>query len=278
MSNYRNNQNDRNQQQTRNSEKEKGGLNLKSVASFAATAIVLTSIFGFSPLSIVLIAAASYGIGKAVGVMSTPLDTTTHNRQDREKKQPEDIPMSGDNEADPVIAKGKEMLQQIRAANMAITDPHLSSQLDKLENLCVQIFTTVSEKPAKAGQIRKFMNYYLPTTLKMLSSYTTMQNRGVSSHDLAEARQTLYRGMDMVITACQKQLDNLYKDTMLDVSTDIDVLEQMLRRDGFSDSAFDGARTAAAAQMGTDEIPVIHTDEADQNDDFMSYFQNKANR
>ncbi len=113
------------------------------------------------------------------------------------------IPPTGNEETDPVIAKGEETLRQIRAANAAIPDPHLSSQLDQLEGLCYQIFKTVSERPEKAGQIRKFMSYYLPTTLKMLSSYTTMQNRGVSSTNLAEARQTLYRGMDMVITACQ---------------------------------------------------------------------------
>ena len=252
-------------------------INKESVVGFAATALLLFGIFGFSPLGIILIAGASFGIGKLVGIVSTPLDTTTHNREDR-KKETEDIPMPGDNEADPVIAKGKEMLARIRAANDAIPDPHLSDQLDRLEDLCYQMFRTVSEKPGKAGQIRKFMNYYLPTTLKMLSSYQTMQDRGVSSSDLAEARRTLYRGMDMVNLACQKQLDNLFKDTMLDVSTDIDVLEQMLKRDGFSDSAFDSARTAAAATMGSNDVPVIHTEDTDQNEEFHSYYQQKANR
>lgn len=73
------------------------------------------------------------------------------------------------------------------------------------------------------------MDYYLPTTLKMLASYRTMSNRGVSVSDMTEARSTVIRGMGMVLTACQKQLDTLYKDDILDVSTDIDVLEQMLK-------------------------------------------------
>ncbi|MBQ9306718.1 MAG: 5-bromo-4-chloroindolyl phosphate hydrolysis family protein [Clostridia bacterium] len=257
---------------------EEGKFNRKSIGSFVISAVVLTSIFGLSPLGVVLIAAASYGVGKLVGVMSTPLDTTTHNREDV-KKTVDPIPMSGDNEADPIIKQGQDLLRQIRAANDAIPDPRLSDQLDRLEDVCYQIFRTVSEKPNKAGQIRKFMNYYLPTTLKMLNSYTIMQDRGVSSGDLAEARQTLYRGMDMVINACQKQLDNLFKDTMLDVSTDIDVLEQMLRRDGLTDSAFDSAmdsaRTAAAAQMANEEVPVLHTEDIDNSEDFLSYYQQK---
>ena len=96
------------------------------------------------------------------------------------------------------------------------------------------------------------MDYYLPTTLKMLASYRTMSNRGVSVSDMTEARSTVIRGMGMVLTACQKQLDTLYKDDILDVSTDIDVLEQMLKRDGFTEGELGQLRqsaTAAAAQM-----------------------------
>ena len=183
--------------------KKKGS---SKAVGLAIGAVVLTSIFGVSVPLVILIGAGAFGIGKLVGIMSQPLDLTTHNRQDRQKQEVEDLRMSGDAEADPVITKGQEMLREIRAANDAIPDPGLSRQMDQLGELCVQIFRTVSEKPSKAPQIRKFMNYYLPTTLKMLNSYRTMQDRGVSSQNLSEARRTLSRGMDMILTACQKQL------------------------------------------------------------------------
>ena len=192
----------------------------------------------------------------------------------------EELPLSGNGEADAVIAKGQEMLHTIRAENDAITDAVLSGQMDELERLCVQIFTTVAEKPQKAPQIRKFMNYYLPTTLKMLASYRTMNDRGVSVTDMTEARATTIRGMGMVLTACQKQLDNLYKDTMLDVSTDIDVLEQMLKRDGYADGglgqvpagAGKASATAAAQQMNDTGAPVLRTPGAGKDDDFVSFY------
>ncbi|MBQ8313855.1 MAG: 5-bromo-4-chloroindolyl phosphate hydrolysis family protein [Clostridia bacterium] len=217
-------------------------------------------------------------LGKIVSIMASGLDLTTHNKQDAKKaaNDVEELPLSGDETADAVIAKGQEMLHQIRAENDAIPDAVLSGQMDELERLCVQIFKTVAEKPMKASQIRKFMNYYLPTTLKMLASYRTMEQRGVSAADMAEARSTLIRGMGMVLTACQKQLDNLYKDTMLDVTTDIDVLEQMLKRDGFTEgelgTAHTKAPTATSAQMqqGT---PVINTPKSD--DDFVSFYSNR---
>ena len=220
--------------------------------------------------------------GKVIGAMGEGLDLTTHNKQDQ-KAQPkpvEELPLSGNGEADAVIAKGQEMLHTIRAENDAITDEVLSGQMDELERLCVQIFTTVAEKPQKAPQIRKFMNYYLPTTLKMLASYRTMNDRGVSVTDMTEARATTIRGMGMVLTACQKQLDNLYKDIMLDVSTDIDVLEQMLKRDGYADGglgqvpagAGKASATAAAQQMNDTGAPMLRTPGAGKDDDFVSFY------
>lgn len=216
-------------------------------------------------------------IGKIVSIMASGLDLTTHNKQDVKKRSTgvEELPLSGDETADAVIAKGQDMLHQIRAENDAITDEVLSTQMDELERLCVQIFKTVADQPTKASQIRKFMNYYLPTTLKMLASYRTMDQRGVSAGDMLEARSTLIRGMGMVLTACQKQLDNLYKDTMLDVTTDIDVLEQMLKRDGFTQSELgqaNAAPTATSAQLNRG-TPVINTPKPD--DDFVSFYANR---
>ena len=221
------------------------------------------------------------GVAAVTGIMGSKLDTTTHNKQDLErqlqeeeqKKQEEErkrreaasqIPLTGDETADAVILKGQEMLKTIRTENAMIPDQTLSAQMDTLAEKCSQIFRTVSEAPSKAPQVRKFMNYYLPTTLKMLANYRTMQQRGVSYQEMSQARDTAVRGMNMVLTACQKQIDNLHKENMLDISTDIDVMEQMLKRDGYTENEITGnkgitmnARTAAEAQMRSSSAPVM---------------------
>ncbi len=265
-----------NKKKTR-SKQQKKGFKAGMIAGGIIT-LLYASIFSLFRISDFLICGGfAILIGKVVSIMASGLDLTTHNKQDAKKRPAdvEELPLSGDETADAVIAKGQEMLHQIRAENDAITDQVLSAQMDELERLCVQIFKTVAEQPMKASQIRKFMNYYLPTTLKMLASYRTMDQRGVSAADMQEARSTLIRGMGMVLTACQKQLDNLYKDTMLDVSTDIDVLEQMLKRDGFTQSELGQASSAPTAtsaqlQQGT---PVINTPKSD--DDFVSFYANR---
>ena len=239
-------------------------------------------------LAHLLILAVSAGVGFIAAAMNTEMDLTPHNdkKQQRMEQEMESLGHSGDEAADSVIQKGQEMLRQIRAENAAIPDPTLTHQMYELEYQCLQIFKTVQQDPKKAPQIRKFMNYYLPTTLKMLANYHTMQDRGVSQKDLGEARDALIHGMNMILTVGQKQLDNLFKGDMLDISTDIDVLEQMLKRDGYTDGGLGGiktekapepapaqkrqtsvpssARTAAAAQMGTAERPILEVPEEEE--------------
>ena len=264
-----------------NSNRKSGG------AGFIITLLILSSLSGFSFGGIIAGVLLGLGIGKITSIMGSGLDTTTHNRRDRERqaieeenarKQAEErtrqlaaeaearkqseankIPLTGDKIADQVITTGQDMLATIKKENAAIPDQELTEQMNNLSVKCEQIFRTVSESPSKAPQVRKFMNYYLPTTLKMLANYRTMQQRGVSYGEMKEARETTVHGMNLILTACQKQIDNLHRDNMLDISTDIDVLEQMLKRDGFTENEIvENARTAAEAQMRYSSAPVMN--------------------
>ena len=273
-----------------NSNRKSGG------AGFIITLLILSSLSGFSFGGIIAGVLLGLGIGKITSIMGSGLDTTTHNRRDRERqaieeenarKQAEErtrqlaaeaearkqseankIPLTGDKIADQVITTGQDMLATIKKENAAIPDQELTEQMNNLSVKCEQIFRTVSESPSKAPQVRKFMNYYLPTTLKMLANYRTMQQRGVSYGEMKEARETTVHGMNLILTACQKQIDNLHRENMLDISTDIDVLEQMLKRDGYTENEIiENARTAAEAQMRYSSAPVMNFPiEPDQDD------------
>ncbi|MBR5960674.1 MAG: 5-bromo-4-chloroindolyl phosphate hydrolysis family protein [Clostridia bacterium] len=264
-----------------NSNRKSGG------AGFIITLLILSSLSGFSFGGIIAGVLLGLGIGKITSIMGSGLDTTTHNRRDRERQVQEEaaarqqaearsrqlaaeaeekkkadasrIPLTGDKIADAVITTGQDMLNTIKKENAAIPDQELTEQMNNLYIKCEQIFRTVSETPSKAPQVRKFMNYYLPTTLKMLANYRTMQQRGVSYGEMKEARDTTVHGMNLILTACQKQIDNLHRENMLDISTDIEVLEQMLKRDGFMENEIvESARTAAEAQMRYSSAPVMN--------------------
>lgn len=148
-------------------------------------------------------------------------------------------PVAGEN-----LSRGEELLRQIQAEDLRIGDSEVSERVEKVENICAQMLATVAEQPSKASQLRRFLNYYLPTTLKMLTFLRTVRRRGVSKSEVDKVRASTLHGLDMVLAACQKQLDNLYRDGMLDLSTDIEVLEQMLERDGLAESGLDRLRNS----------------------------------
>lgn len=197
------------------------------------------SIFGF-----VLALALSGFAGAIVRVMAQGLDLSTPEKTpDSLQKVQGD---TGDPDVDALLEKGREMIRKIRTQNDLIPDSGLSAQLDRLENKCAEIFRAVYDKPHKASQIRKFMEYYLPTTLKMVGGYRMLDERGVSGTEAAAAKNRISDALEVVLQGCDKMLDKLYQDDVLDLTTDIDVLEQMLKRDGLTES--DLERAAAQAR------------------------------
>ena len=127
------------------------------------------------------------------------------------------------------------VLRSIRRANDRIADPVLSQKIDRLEEISGKIFDCVKASPEKLPQIRKFMNYYLPTTLKLLNAYDRMGSQGVSGENISGTMERVENMMGTIVTAFERQLDGLFGDQALDISTDITVLENMMAREGLSD-------------------------------------------
>ena len=90
----------------------------------------------------------------------------------------------------------------------------------------------MKDNPAKLPQIRKFMSYYLPTTIKLLTAYDQMSRQGVSGENISGTMEKVEGMMSTIVRAFEKQLDALYGADALDISTDITVLENMMAREG----------------------------------------------
>ena len=191
----------------------------------------------FHPHSIggyILAVALSTLFGSIVKVMGEGLDLSVKEKvPDSLKNMAAD---TGNPDVDALLSRGRDMIAQIHAESRQIPDAALTTKLNKLEMQCSEIFRTVYDKPAKVSQIRKFMDYYLPTTLKMVAAYRTLGERNMAGQDTVATRKRIDDALGVVLKGCQKMLDNLYRDDMLDITTDIDVLEQMLKRDGLTES------------------------------------------
>ena len=140
---------------------------------------------------------------------------------------------TGDPEVDKIIREGQEYLKKLRAADDAIPDETLSEDITRMEKASADIFRFIAEHPEKAPQIRKFMNYYLPTTLKLLNSYQRLSRQSARGETITSTMFNIAGMMHTVADAFEKQLDSLFGDEALDISADITVFETMLKSEGF---------------------------------------------
>lgn len=123
------------------------------------------------------------------------------------------------------------VLRSIRRANDRIADPVLSQKIDRLEEIAGRIFRIIEDEPSKRAQASTFLNYYLPTTQKLLDSYADFEEAGVSGKNLDQAKDKIARTMDNIVAGFEQQLDRLYQSEAMDIDSDIRVMETMLRRD-----------------------------------------------
>lgn len=130
------------------------------------------------------------------------------------------------------------ILQQLRQVNDAIPDPVMTTKISRLEAVSARIFELAKQDPGKKAQLQKFMDYYLPTALKLLNTYASLPAQDVQGENIADAKKNIERSMDLLVTAFENQLDKLFQSDALDVSADVAALEGMLNMDGLTGNEF----------------------------------------
>ena len=142
---------------------------------------------------------------------------------------------SGDRSIDALIEEGRRRLDNLVVANAKITDVEISAKLDRMVTAGEEIYKLLERDPSKAQAVRKFMNYYLPTADKLMTSYRLMKESENPGENITQAMQSVENSLSMIADAFEKQLNNLYSDKKLDIETDIEVLETMMASDGLID-------------------------------------------
>lgn len=174
-------------------------------------------------------------IGKAIFP-----DKVYQTREDKEATAQEEEKKAQQAKAskDPQVAalekERDRAISEMRRLNDAIQDEKISAQIDHLEEVTGKILDQVIQQPKKQPQIRRFLNYYLPTTLKLLNAYDRMDAVGVSGSNIDTTKEKVEKMLDTVCRAFDKQLDALFGEEALDISTDITVMENLLAQEGLT--------------------------------------------
>ena len=143
---------------------------------------------------------------------------------------------TGNDQLDKMLKDGRLAIAEMKRLDDNIADSGISADIVRLEQVSARIFDEVRTHPEKLPQIRRFLDYYLPTTLKLLNAYDRASATGISGENVDATKAKVEGMMRTIVAAFEKQLDSLYGAEALDISTDITVLENMMAREGLVDS------------------------------------------
>lgn len=143
----------------------------------------------------------------------------------------EETETQGTGDVQTVVREGRDALIRIRRANDLIPDPELSQQIDSIEDSCSQILSILEQRPQLLNELRTFLRYYLPTTLRLLDARAKLENTA-NTPKAREVRMRIGEALGVIDTAFKKQLEALDEYRFIDLESEMDVLRDMLRADG----------------------------------------------
>jgi 5-bromo-4-chloroindolyl phosphate hydrolysis protein len=163
-------------------------------------------------------------------------------RQEEEERKKSEKPEDRD-ELKWAVAEGKNYIREIKAANDALPEADISEKLDLLEQSTAKIFDYVEQHPEKLPEIRKFMSYYMPITLKLVNAYRRFGAHGANTSEAEDAKLEIRGAIDTINKAYRNLLTKLMQTDILDVSSDISALETILAQEGLTGDDFAGGST-----------------------------------
>lgn len=148
-------------------------------------------------------------------------------------------------DAQRVLDKGEAFIAAIREGNDAIPDEEVSQALGRIEHLVRAIVDTATANPEVIDDLDQLMDYYLPTTVKLLDTYRELEGQPVQTNATRKSKQEIKGALDSLGAAFEKLLDSLFHDKAIDVSSDISVLNTVLAQDGLTENPFEKTSKAA---------------------------------
>ena len=160
------------------------------------------------------------------------------DKKSNKKKLKEEIDNSAKEESESTIKIGRDYIEQIKTVKNELYREEIFANLDKLENISQQILNQVEKNPQKAQEVNKFINHYLPITIKLINSYEELNNQVVQGDNIKNAKIEIEKSIELINKAFENLLDDLFEDVALDISTDISVLKTLFKQEGLGEEDF----------------------------------------
>lgn len=138
-----------------------------------------------------------------------------------------------------IVNQGEEYIRIIRKVNDDVPGEEVSNKMYRMEELVRKIFKRIEEKPEQASDLKKLMDYYLPTSIKLLEAYADMDKMEVQGENIINSKKEIEDTLDTLNVAYEKFLDDMFKEDAWDISSDVSVLKSMLAQEGLTENGFE---------------------------------------
>jgi len=155
---------------------------------------------------------------------------------------PQEVPAEHDPRVQEVLDRGNAFIAEIRRCNDAIPGEEISGKISRMEVIVQRIFVRAEAHPEIVPDLKKLMDYYLPMTVKLLNAYADMDAQPIQGENIQASKREIEDTLDTLNLAFEKLLDSVFKDTALDVSSDISVLHTLLAQEGLTEDAISGRK------------------------------------
>ncbi|MDR3277176.1 MAG: 5-bromo-4-chloroindolyl phosphate hydrolysis family protein [Oscillospiraceae bacterium] len=145
---------------------------------------------------------------------------------------------TGDEKIDALLREGETAVAEMRRLQAAIAEPGIRQKIAALAEITDKIFKDALDDPADYPQIKRFADFYLPTTMKLLNAYDRFGKSGAAGENISQTLTRIDSALDTIAESCKKQFDALFQNQALDIETDIAVLETMLKKEGLTGTDF----------------------------------------
>ena len=141
-------------------------------------------------------------------------------------------------EVQAIIKEGRMALKEMGRLYASIPNPEIRSRINELMSVSDKIVRDAIDDPADVPQIRKFLDYYLPTTIRLLNAYDRMNAQEYAGENITGSMERIEEMLDTTIVAYKKQLDALFANQAADIQMDIDTMNAMLAREGLGGKSY----------------------------------------
>lgn len=203
------------------------------IYAFAVTWFLYTLAFPLYRLSHFLICIA---VSLVVSFISSKIFKTKIIQVEIPKPEPTPVTYGAD--IDAIIAEGKLAQGEMGRLYKSIRNPEIRDKISELMRISDKIVEDAIHDPSDVPQIKKFLSYYLPTTIKLLNAYDRMDSQGIEGENITGTMASIESMLDTAIVSYKKQLDSLFANQAMDIETDIEVMNAMLAREGLAGKQF----------------------------------------